>query len=104
MSYPYFECHVTVAPVFNAQLELFKNICIKYNFKVAELLMKKDKDDPEILSQLDSFSSAKSNSFHEMKNRLANLLSELKSNSFTILRYKIEFSAWDSKYEKFLGE
>lgn len=89
----YFECHITIEPVEGERLTRFQEICSKYKFKVANLLMRKTLEK----SKLDSFCTGKDKNFTNMKFRMNNLLNELKNNNFNIYRYKIEAILLDSK-------
>lgn len=93
----YYECHITIEPVFDEQLEDFKQLCALYKFKVADLLMKKKQDGPEEKSLNDSFCTARDKDFYSMKARMLSLLDILKKHGYHILRYKIEDVVLDSR-------
>ncbi|SRR6266849_3503544 len=97
----YFECHVTINPVYRNRLDYFKEICKKYNFRVAELLMKKRSEDTPILSQYDSFCTGRSINYMELFDNMVDLITELKQNNFKVLRYKIENTLLDSRQNDF---
>lgn len=93
----YYECHITIKPVFDEQLETFKQLCSDCNFKVADLLMKRKENGTEEKSVNDSFCTGRNKNFNEMKIQMLSLLHCLKINGFHILRYKIEDVFLDSK-------
>jgi len=51
----YFEIHVTIEPVEGERLELFKTICFKHGFRVADLIMVKKRKITEERSDRDQF-------------------------------------------------
>lgn len=82
----YFECHVTIEPVEGERLNKFTELCEKWDFKVAKLLMQKTLDP----SKLDSFCTCKRRNFTEVHNRMNWLLADLEAHVFNVYRYKIE--------------
>lgn len=95
----YYEAHVTIEPVFEEKLELFKNICIEYKFRVATLLMQKRKQDTEERSKNDSFCTGRGISYSDMESRMLSLVDRLKNEGFQVWRYKIESTLLDSRYD-----
>ena len=93
----YFECHVTIEPVFDEKLELARMISRDFGFKVADLLMKKRKGDAEERSQHDTFTTGRSKSYPDIHERMVGLIKALKSADFKVWRYKIEDTLLDSK-------
>lgn len=89
----YYESHITIEPVEDERLDLFKDICQRWNFKVANLLMQKTLNK----SNLDSFCTGKDKNFTMMKARMNYVLDELKNRNFNVYRYKIEAILLDSK-------
>jgi len=94
---PYFESHITIEPVFEERLVLFRRLCSTYNFRVAELLMQKRKSDTPERSKYDTFCTGHSSTYEDMKTRMLNLLVLLRANNFQIWRYKIEDCVLDSR-------
>ena len=99
----YFESHVTIEPVFENRLDLFKTICQKHRFRVADLLMQKRKNDKPERSKHDSFCTSRSKLFYQIKQDTINLVLELKENGFDVWRYKIEDTMMDSKIDDEYG-
>jgi MazG nucleotide pyrophosphohydrolase domain len=95
----YYEAHVTVEPVFEDRLELFKIICHDYKFRVANLLMQKRKGDTEERSKNDSFCTGRGISYTDTKKRMLALVERLEKEGFTVWRYKIESTLLDSRYD-----
>lgn len=99
----YYECHITIEPLFDEQLEQVKELVIPYKFKVAELLMKKRSEDTEERSQYDTFMTSHSQHYAELEERMIQLIFTLQGNGITVWRYKIEDVVLDSKINDMLG-
>jgi NTP pyrophosphatase (non-canonical NTP hydrolase) len=95
----YYEAHVTIEPVFEDRLELFKTVCQDYKFRVATLLMQKRKEDTEERSKNDSFCTGRGISYTDIKTRMLGLISRLEKEGFKVWRYKIESTLLDSRYD-----
>lgn len=95
----YYEAHVTVEPVFEDRLELFKVICHDYKFRVANLLMQKRAQDTEERSKNDSFCTGRGISYTDTKKRMLALVARLEKEGFKVWRYKIESTLMDSRYD-----
>lgn len=80
----YYECHVTIEPVFNERLEKLKLICSEYNFRVAKLTMEKGPN------QKDSFTTGRDKDVNRLLLRMMNLVENLKKEGFEVFRSKIE--------------
>lgn len=93
----YYECHVTVAPVFGERLDEFKKIASQFSFRVADLLMKKRPDAALEVSPYDSFCTGRGKHYEDVRKRCELLVLTLKSNGFDVWRYKIEDTMLDSK-------
>jgi hypothetical protein len=93
----YYECHITIEPVFDERLREFKRIAGREYFRVANLLMKRSNEDPEQPSQIDSFCTARSNDWDTIVARMLRVIEHLKENNFKVLRYKIEDTLIDSR-------
>ena len=91
----YYEAHITIEPVFGEKLENFKNICSKYKFRVAELLLQKRKEDKPEMSSKDSFCTGRFKDFETAKKDTMSLVEDLKVNIFIVRRYKIEYILLD---------
>ena len=95
----YFESHITIEPVFDNDLEKFKNICSDYKFHVATLLLQKRKEDSAERSKNDSFCTGRGSELNDLKNRMLNLVQHLIKENFVVWRYKIESVLIDSRYD-----
>jgi hypothetical protein len=93
----YYECHITIAPVFDCRLEEAKDIASGHGFKVASLLMKKREIDQPTVSMYDTFMTGHSKDIVKLKQSMLLLISDLMSAGFTIYRYKIEDIIIDSR-------
>lgn len=99
----YFESHVTIEPIFDDQLSLASTIARSHGFKVADLLMKKRKNDTVERSKYDTFMTGRSNTYQFLEDNMKNLIIELRSNGFKVWRYKIENILCDSRYYDIYG-
>lgn len=86
----YYECHVTIEPVFEDRLEHLKLIASGYGFRVADLLMKRRKEDTEARSSKDSFCTARNLDFEVLRNNMSLFVQRLKVENFQVWRQKIE--------------
>lgn len=96
----YFECHVTIDPVFGDDLERFKEVSGIHRFKVAKLLMKKGKDDTAEPSKMDAFATARSDNYRKMLGDLEQYIWHLSQSGFIIRRAKIEAVLLDVKFKR----
>lgn len=95
----YYESHITIEPVFDDRLELFKELCKPYGFKVANLLMQKRKLDTPERSRYDTFCTGRHKGYYTLEHRMIFLIKTLKENDFEVWRYKIEDAIIDSRYD-----
>lgn len=93
----YYECHITIEPVFDDRLELFKKVCETQNFHVAKLLMQKRAEDTPERSAKDSFCTGHSQNFWDIMDRMVRLVGALQKAGFDVWRYKIEDCVVDSR-------
>lgn len=89
----YYESHVTIDPLQAEDALRFETICSANDFRVASLL--KQNGEP---SNLDAFCSGRSDTYSELLSRMSQLVNQLKEQSFTVRRYKIEAVLFDSKH------
>lgn len=99
----YFECHVTVEPLFEERLIEFKEICNQHGFRVADLLMQKRQDDTPERSKHDSFCTGRSTDYGDIHNRMCRLCQDLQVNGVKVWRYKIENTLVDSNVNDTIG-
>ena len=99
----YFECHITIEPVFDQRLQTAADIAKDYNFRLADLLMlKRVKDTPE-RSPYDTFMTGKDTDYARLEKRMTCLIARLRLAGFVVWRYKIENTIIDSKINDELG-
>lgn len=98
----YYEIHITIEPVFDEQLELIKKIANGYGFRVADLLMKKRKEDTEQRSSFDTFMTKHSKSLNDAIESIHLVCHELKCHDIQVWRYKIEDVIIDSRTQDIL--
>lgn len=102
-SWHYYEAHITLEPVFGDSLRELKDVCTVYNFRVADLLMKKELEDAPELSRTDTFTTGRSDNLKELISRTEELVKDLIARRYDVWRYKIESTVIDSKFEDKLG-
>lgn len=99
----YYECHITVEPVFDERLELLRSISEANHFKVADLLMQKRLEDSPERSKMDTFTTARHKDYNTIFNQMSDCIYDLQIQGFKIWRYKIEDVLIDSKIDDCLG-
>lgn len=97
MEVKYYESHVTIEPVFEERLELFREICRKWSFRAADLLMQKRKVETPMRSDKDTFCTGRGKDFDELKELMLQLVSELREQGFAVWRQKIEAVLLDER-------
>lgn len=93
----YLEAHVTIEPVFDTQRELAGQVAQKYGFKLAKLLMQKEREVTPERSNMDTFMTGHSKSKLDINRRTKDLVLALKADGFKVWRYKIEDTLVDSR-------
>lgn len=93
----YFECHVTVEPVYGERLERLKAIAAEpgIKFRVADLLMRKRMEDTPERSSFDTFCTGRDVIYINLEERMCNLVEALFDDGFAVWRYKIENTLLD---------
>lgn len=91
----YYEAHITIEPVFDGRLDSFKWHCGKFEFRVADLLIKKRQEDKPERSQYDTFATGRSKDYTDLKTRMMGLVDLLEVNDYKVWRYKIEATLID---------
>jgi hypothetical protein len=99
----YFESHITIAPVFGKDLEVFRGWCRMYKFHVAELLMVKSRGGRGVPSRKDAFCTSRGTSLSDLQRRTTTLVKMLDQYGFTVRRAKIEYTLFDSRHEDCFG-
>ncbi len=74
----YLESHVTIEPVFDQRRDEAAQIAREFKFRLAELLMKKDRDATEVRSDKDTFMTGHSKSRSDIETRTRGLVNRLK--------------------------
>lgn len=95
----YYECHITIEPVFDDRFLNAKDIANSHGFRIADLLMKKRCEDTEVRSKHDTFMTGRSKNYKDLHDRMVACIVDLKENEFQVWRYKIEDTLLDSKFE-----
>ena len=93
----YYEAHVTIEPVFDANRDFAGQIAKAFKFKLADLLMRKRSEDSEERSKNDTFMTGHSTDYEDIKQRTISLVKQLQSYGYKVWRYKIEDTLVDSR-------
>lgn len=93
----YYECHVTIEPVFDERLLMFEAICREFSFKPANLLMQKRLSDSPERSRYDTFATGRHPQYEVIEQRMHELIAALQLKHFKVWRYKIEDTILDVK-------
>lgn len=93
----YYEAHITIEPVFDERLQLFNSCCRIYDFRAAELIMKKRKLDTPERSTYDTFATGRDKDFNNLKARMEDLVALLKDEDFAVWRFKLEATLLDER-------
>lgn len=96
----YYECHITIEPVFDNDLKDAKAIAKIHGFKVAELYMQKSREDTEERSSKDTFMTSHSVNIRDVISRMYHCKSHLELVGFKVWRCKIEDIVMDEKYNR----
>lgn len=94
----YFESHVTIEPVFDERLEVFKQICARHGFRAADLLMQKRKADTATRSSKDTFCTGRHKDYAVLMERMNAVASEATGAGFQVWRKKIEAVVFDERF------
>lgn len=95
----YYECHVTIEPVFDDRLAQAAYIANLYQFRVADLLMQKRHEDLPTRSKFDTFMTGRHKNYMTLETRMYGLILNLQDSGFEIWRFKIEDTILDSKLQ-----
>lgn len=94
----YYECHITMEPVFDLDLARATDIVEHEGFRMANLLMQKRKADSPRRSEYDTFCTARDDSYANLETRMYNVVWELQQAGYTVWRYKIEDTILDVRH------
>lgn len=99
----YLEAHVTIEPVFGERLELAGEIAKAHKFRLADLLMQKEREATPERSDKDTFMTGHSRYLSDILVRTRGLVQSLQHHGFTVWRYKVEDTVLDSRNEDIWG-
>lgn len=92
-----FEAHITIEPVFGDKFNVFEKFAKSYGFKPAKLIMQKNREDTAERSDKDTFCTGHGNTYEALLEQTTGLVRSLKSEGFSVWRYKIEQILLDIK-------
>jgi hypothetical protein len=93
----YLEAHITIEPIFGAQHAAAEIIARECGFKLAHLLMQKDREATAERSNRDTFMTGHSKSKKDIIERTQRCIRHLQQAGFKVWRYKIEDTLIDSR-------
>lgn len=96
----YYECHITVEPVFGERLELLNELAVRYQFRVANLLFQRRATETPTRSNKDSFCTGRDQKYDDMKTRMEALVVSMEESGFQVWRRKIEAVILDERTRK----
>jgi hypothetical protein len=99
----YYEAHITIEPVFDERRDRAAMIASIFDFRLADLLMKKREADTEERSSKDTFMTGHSKSRKDIEERTKLAVTALLGEGFKVWRYKIEDTLLDSRTHDFWG-
>ena len=100
MDVKYYECHVTIEPVFDARLDALHRLSAEYRFKPAKLLMQKRAQATPERSDKDTFCTAHSKTFDDIASRMRLFVTALHEHGYQVYRNKIEAVVLDERFER----
>lgn len=93
----YYEGHITIEPIFGQRLYEAQAIAKPFGFRVADLLMQKNRQDTPERSSKDTFMTGHDKWLENMGLRITNLVQSLLDADFQVWRYKVEDTMYDSR-------
>lgn len=99
----YYESHITIEPVFDGRRELARQAVAPFNFRLADLLMQKARQEAAVPSTLDTFMTGHAVVYAYLEERTIGAVKALQHNGFKVYRYKIEDCVLDSRKDDALG-
>ena len=95
----YYECHITIDPVFEERREEVKTLAEPYGFKLADLIMLKTPHGEPMHSQKDTFMTGHGKIYEHLFGKTRDLVLALRAHNFTVRRVKIEDTVMDTRIE-----
>jgi len=93
----YYESHITIEPVYGPELVKFEYLAKAQGYRVARLLLQKDRDSTPERSDKDSFCTGRDKDYDSLHYRMMSLVANLQETGFKVWRYKIESVIFDEK-------
>lgn len=93
----YYEAHITIEPIFGTRLLKAQEIAKPFGFRVADLLMQKNRQDAPERSSKDTFMTGHDTWYDNLGLRIKNLVQSLQDHDFQVWRYKVEDTMYDSR-------
>ncbi len=100
----YYECHITLEPVYDRRLEIADRTVSYHGFRMADPLMQKRKEDTPERSAKDTFCTARDKSYRNLEARMYECVWDLQYAGFQVWRYKIEDTLLDVRHPPIMEE
>lgn len=94
----YYECHITIDPVFEEERDKLADLVKQWGFHLAKLLMQKRKEDTPEQSKYDTFMTTHSKDFNDIDERMKGCCRTLRVAGYNVRRAKIEDTLFDTKH------
>lgn len=88
----YFEAHITIDPVPEEGRDAVQALGMPWGFRLAKLLMQKGEP-----SNIDTFMTAHGRDLDDMRRRVTGMVIDLQRTGYTVRRYKVEDTIFDSR-------
>lgn len=93
----YYECHITIDPVFGERLEAFAALCQAERFRPAKLLMQKAREATPLVSDKDTFATGHGREYDDIEARMRRVVAAANAAGFRTRRYTIEAVVLDER-------
>jgi hypothetical protein len=95
----YYESHVTFEPLYGADLTRLEQVARRHSFRVADLVMLRDRTETALRSNKDTFCTARGPDYQELLIRMNDFRDEARSIGVKVWRCKIEAVVYDVRYK-----
>ena len=94
----YYECHITIDPIFGSRRQELEKLVGMFDFKLAKLVMFKGPEKQDWKdSQKDTFFTAHDHYYSRLQQRMVDCIRIIQEAGYVVRRYKIEDTIIDSR-------
>jgi len=94
----YYESHVTFEPLYGAELTKLEQVARRHGFRVADLVMLRDRTETALRSNKDTFCTGRGPDYEELFARMNDLRVDALAIGVKVWRCKIEGVLYDQRY------